>query len=280
MCDPWVERTATGSHETTSDASVKLPDRSASQSYVAPSHSTALATLAHLAGDAVYHPKGAILIEAGDRVDGVLIVERGWLTGSRFLADGRRSVPCLFLPGDVVGIADLALSHAPLTIQSVEAGAVRRIPWHRLIEGLRTLPHLREALLHLTGTEQHRAMHLLRAVSRMIALERLAYLLCDLQTRLSAIDPGQGSELHLPLQHADVADHLGLTPVYVSRTLTTLMRRGIVSKTRKGLLIRDAAALSALAKGEPSERSDGRGAASVNGRSVGSVVRDGPGAIG
>ena len=261
MRDPWFEWTATGSHKTTSSASAALVGEDASQPSTVPPPSADLITLAHLADEAVPHPKGATLIEGGDRVDGILIVERGWLTGSRLLPDGRRSVLSLFLPGDVVGLADLALGHAPLTIRSVEAGAVRRVPRHGIIEGLRTIPYLREALRDLAGKEQHRSMNLLRAIGRMVALERLAYLLCDLQTRLCAIEPGQGPELRLPLQHADVADHLGLTPVYASRTLTTLMRRGIVSKTRNGLLISDTAALAALAGRAPSElMNEGRAA--------------------
>ena len=155
-------------------------------------------------------------------------------------------MPRLFLPGDVVGLADLALGRVSLTVRSAEAGAVRWIPRASLLEGVRRSSQLLEGLFVLATQEQQATMRLLRAVTRMSAAERLAFLLYDLRLRLLAIDPGLGANLRLPLSHADLADHLGLTPVYLSRILTILVRRGIVTKTRGGVVIRDEAALEAL----------------------------------
>ena len=249
MRDPWSLRIPAGAEGPAPCAADMASRIVTAPSFAASVQPAASAMLADLAGEPTPHPKGTLLLEAGGPLTGLSLVERGWLIGSLSFPDGRRSVPRIFLPGDVIGLPDLALGHAILTVRSAEAGETRRVPRPRLLEALRTAPDLAENLLALAAQERAVSVLHLRAISRMTAAERLAFFFHTLLARLRQVDPGQGPRLHLPLSQTDLADHLGLTSVYVSRTLTTLTQRGIISRIPGGVVVHDENALAALAEG-------------------------------
>ena len=206
--------------------------------------------LARLEEDEVEHAKGAEIFSEGDAETRLFVVKEGWLTGSMTLADGRRSVMRIFHPGDIVGFPDIAFQMATTSLRSVERGALCPFPRDRLDVIFATSPRLTALLFSLALREQAMFMDLLRANSRMSARERLAYMICDLRARLRITNPALGPSLRLPLSQADIADHLGLTNVYVSRTITILVNEGLISRTDRGLLIRDEDRLIELASYE------------------------------
>ena len=203
--------------------------------------------LARLEEDERPHEKGEIIHSEGDRETRLFVVKKGWLTGSMMLPDGRRVVTRIYHPGDIVGFPDIALQDATSTLRSVEAGVLCPFPRDRLDEVFETSPRLTALLFSLALREQVIFMDLLKANSRMSARERLAHLICDLRARLRVTNSDLGPELRLPLSQSDIADHLGLTNVYVSRTLTALVNEGYIARTEKGVLVRDEARLCQLA---------------------------------
>lgn len=205
------------------------------------------ALLAQLEEDEVSHQKGVEIFTEGEEETRLFVVNEGWLTSSMTLADGRRSVVRVFHPGDIIGFPDIAFQQATTTLRSVESGALCPFPRARLDVIFATSPRLTALLFSMALREQVMFMDLLRANSRMSARERLAYMICDLQARLRITNPDQGPELRLPLSQSDIADYLGLTNVYVSRTLTNLVNEGLISRTDKGLIVRNQERLEELA---------------------------------
>ena len=203
--------------------------------------------LAQLEEDEVGHGKGDIIHSEGDPETRLFVVKTGWLTGSMTLPDGRRSVTRIFHPGDILGFPDIALQTSTTTVRGVEQGVLCPFPRERLDVIFETSPRLTALLFAIALREQVMFMDLLRANSRMSARERMAYLICDLRARLKITNPGMGPELRLPLSQSDIADHLGLTNVYVSRTLTALVNSGYIARTEKGVVVRDEARLCELA---------------------------------
>jgi CRP/FNR family nitrogen fixation transcriptional regulator len=74
----------------------------------------------------------------------------------------------------------------------------------------------------------HDHMMLLR---RKTALEKMASFLLDVAHRRMSADR---SELSMQMQRSDIADHLGLTIETVSRTLTQMVRAGLICLTDAG----------------------------------------------
>jgi CRP/FNR family nitrogen fixation transcriptional regulator len=78
--------------------------------------------------------------------------------------------------------------------------------------------------LKLITRNLHHAESHLMLLGRQIALERVAAFLVEMDERLQS-----PSALVLPMVRRDIADYLGLTLETVSRTLSELQRRGILT---------------------------------------------------
>ena len=203
--------------------------------------------LARLEEDEAQHAKGVEVYAEGETETRLFVVKHGWLTGSMNLPDGRRVVTRIFHPGDIIGFPDISLRRSTTTLRTVEPVTLCPFPRKRLDIVFATSPRLTALLFSLALREQVIFMDLLRANSRMSARERVAHMICDIRARLRVTNGDMGPELRLPLSQSDIADHLGLTNVYVSRTLTVLVNEGFISRTERGLLLRDEAGLATLA---------------------------------
>jgi CRP-like cAMP-binding protein len=84
------------------------------------------------------------------------------------------------------------------------------------------------------------------------ALARIAYLLCEiLYRRRSAQSPSVGEVVEIPLTQTHIADALGLTNVYVNKTLREFKEEGILIFRRGRLTVLDPGRLAELAEFEP-----------------------------
>jgi CRP/FNR family transcriptional regulator len=169
---------------------------------------------------------GAVLARQGDPRRHVFTVIRGALRLARLSPDGRRQVAGFALPGDFVG-----LSGAPDYQHDVEALGETELcrfsldSMQRLVE---QFPHLRGKLLERACNELDMARDQMMALARKNPTERIA----DFLLKLSAQQVhagGSGSPVFLPMPRSDIADHLGLTVETVSRCLTGLRSKGLIS---------------------------------------------------
>ncbi|MGQ7451865.1 Crp/Fnr family transcriptional regulator, partial [Streptococcus suis] len=56
-------------------------------------------------------------------------------------------------------------------------------------------------------------------LGRKTAIERIAYLFCEMTERIGRVATGGPSTCEMPLTQVDIADSTGLTPVHVNRVL-------------------------------------------------------------
>ncbi len=85
-------------------------------------------------------------------------------------------------------------------------------------------------------------------LGRRDALERLAYLLCELHFRLGLIDGCvDDNQFAFPLTQDDLADVLGLTPVHVNRKLQQLRQNDIINLRSRKMQILDLPQLRQIA---------------------------------
>jgi CRP/FNR family nitrogen fixation transcriptional regulator len=181
------------------------------------------------------------LFTEGDACSFFYKVVSGTVRTGKLLVDGRRQIDAFHLTGDVFGLESGGHHHS--TAEAVDDVVV--IAYSRSIFAslVHDHPVLGEQLISSTLTSLDRAHAHIILLGRKTALERMASFLLDMTRRRVGTD-----RVVLPMQRTDIADHLGLTIETVSRTLTQMVRHGLIRLSEAGrtVILVDRARLQAL----------------------------------
>jgi CRP/FNR family nitrogen fixation transcriptional regulator len=185
--------------------------------------------------------KGAELFSEGEAAEYFYKVVSGTVRTCRLLSDGRRQIDAFHLPGDVFGL-ESGPEHR-FTAEAVEAVVVEAYKRSYFTSLLHDDPAFGEELMASTLQSLERAHEHMVLLGRKTAQEKMAAFLLDLAERLDRDD-----RVELPMQRTDIADHLGLTIETVSRTLTQMVRDGLIKLATAGrtIILSDKAALQQL----------------------------------
>lgn len=175
------------------------------------------------------------------------LLQRGWACRIRAWPDGRRVIPEIYVPGDVIGVetamrarpADEVVALQPLAVHELDGSA---------ISGLLEHPATATYLAWLISEAQRRAERRADRLAHFDARERLAEMLLELHERLRRRELLTAGSFNLPLTQQQIADHLGLTVVHANRTLRLLREEKIAIVDRHVVVIRDMVRLRSLAK--------------------------------
>ena len=173
-------------------------------------------------GRSVSVPYGAQIYGEGDPVKYLYVVMSGAVRACRFSLDGRRQIVRFSLPGDTFGL-EPEIYHTVST-EAINNTSVREIRQTVFFE----LAARDEEAAHQLWISIYRQLardqeHILRLGK--LATERVSDFILELAGRI----PNCGT-LQVPMSRQDIADHLGLTIETVSRTITNLIRRGVIEK--------------------------------------------------
>ena len=170
------------------------------------------------------------IYHAGEERERLFVVKKGWLYSYVDFADGRRQIVKVHTPGDVVGFPDLAYKAATTSLRSCGECTVCPFPKKHVDDVLEESPRLAALLLTVALRDQVILIDTLRAMGRMSARERVAYFLLDVLARLRVMHGAQLRSFHLPLSQTEIGDVIGLTNVYVSKTLGRLEAAGSIRR--------------------------------------------------
>lgn len=84
-----------------------------------------------------------------------------------------------------------------------------------------------------------------------VMLALASHVLCELALRMKAADVASGEGYKMPLTQEQLAHVTGLTPVHVSRALTSLENEGIVQRARRVISFKDWANVAATGDFNP-----------------------------
>lgn len=171
-----------------------------------------------------------VVVREGDSSSKLWVVRSGWFFSSVNLADGRRQVYRVHFPGDVIGFPDIAFRERTSTLEAATDGWLCPFPKQALDDIFIRSSRLTALLFSLGMVNQAVVLDRLRSTGRMSAKERVAQFLLELQSRLRITDPDLSSEFLVPLTQEVIGDALGLTNVYVSRTLQALVSDGLIER--------------------------------------------------
>ena len=181
---------------------------------------------------------------------GLLLIRSGFAFRCCVLADGRRAIVDLLVPGDIAGTDHLALSE-PLG----EIAAVSRVGYHALgrseVDELGANRAALRYLLACTAEARWRSDRLSVMLGRLDAEARIAAFCLDIYDRLMRRGLATGLSFVLPLTQEQISDHLGLTLVHVNRTYRKMREADLVTISRDAVVIHDLHGIRELARGLP-----------------------------
>lgn len=195
---------------------------------------------------------GSAAFWEGDAATHVFEVVEGVMRVFKVLADGRRVITGFMYPGDLMGVS---VSDAYLyTAEAVTKVRIRRFSRTRFEDEIARSPELRPQLFARLCDEMAAAQDQMVLLARKTAEERVSTHIIRMAQRHSGA-AGQGARLEVPMTRADMADYLGLTLETVSRIMSRLISRGVISPVgRHAFEIRKWAMLTSLAGEEEEAR--------------------------
>ena len=176
------------------------------------------------------YPRQTDIRRAGDTGERLYAVKRGWLYSYADFADGRRQIVKVHTPGDIVGFADLAYDEATTSLRTCGVAHVCPFPKRYLKEVLSRSPRLSALLLTIALRDNVILVDTLKAMGRMSARERVAYFLLDMLARERVVRGPTITGIDMPLSQTEIGDVIGLTNVYVSKTLGRLEEAGRIRR--------------------------------------------------
>lgn len=197
-------------------------------------------------------PARTELVRDGEAAPRPQVLLEGWACRQRLLADGRRQIVVVLLPGDLIGLGQRRRSLpfgsvATLTpAQICEAGALREAAAGGVQEAGKETG-LAAALRQAREMEELWLVNQVVRLGRQTAYERVAHFLLELRERLTAVDRVQENRFSFPITQEVLADALGLSVVHMNRTMQQLRRDGLIEQRATAITLRDVPALVSIA---------------------------------
>ena len=185
--------------------------------------------------------RGEEIFSEGEPCSVFFKVVSGTVRTGKLLADGRRQIDTFHFPGDVFGL-ESGKNHR-FTAEAVDNVVVVAYPRSSVGGGVRNDPVFGEQLMTSMLSSLDRAHDHMVLLGRKSALEKMATFLLEIAARRANADRAE-----LPMQRTDIADYLGLTIETVSRTLTQMVRAGLIRLVDAGrtVILADKARLQLL----------------------------------
>jgi len=219
-------------------------------SRLAPLSQGDVAALMGLTAKVARVPANHDIIAPGAEFDHAILVASGLVGRFLQLADGRRQITAIHLPGDLADLNRVASPKAGSALQALTHATIVRVPGPELKAVALASPAITQAFWVYAAVD---AAMLARwaANLRRDAKARLAHLLCEAGTRMESSGQGERGEFLLELTQAQIGDALGLTPVHVNRSLKALKSTGAIEVEGRIFRIPDWPRLAAIADFDP-----------------------------
>jgi CRP/FNR family transcriptional regulator len=200
----------------------------------------------------VTYENNQTILRQGQSSRNIGSLRSGWAYAHKTLEDGRRHIKSFLLPGDAVVLDLMSIGANPLPygITALTAASVCWFPTERMTHLLQNDKDQRKEtqfwMSYYVSTMSLRTA----MIGHSTATARLAEFILELFTRLRYRDLTKGDGYEFPPTQPQIADCLGLTPAYVSMTLTNLRKRGILEIRDRTIKIFDERELYKIANGQ------------------------------
>ncbi|MDT0682767.1 Crp/Fnr family transcriptional regulator [Roseicyclus sp. F158] len=177
------------------------------------------------------HAAGDVIIDSEALDAPIFIVKEGWLV-ARTDFKGKSSISRIFLPGEIVGLAELGADNSGHETVMQTDGTVCPFPRDAVSKLFGRLPRLASLLMSVSGVDQTALRDKQTAMAIYPGEDRLIHFFLDLRARLAVANVGTGNRFRIPMSQAEIGQAIGTTPVYVNRMMQDFIRRGRIQVER------------------------------------------------
>jgi CRP-like cAMP-binding protein len=185
------------------------------------------------------YPAGRAVVRDGDRPRECCLVIEGFCARSKTLADGKRQILSIHIPGEIPDLMSLFLhvmDHDLVTLTAAKLGFIS----HETLQQLhRRNPSVAEMFWRDTLIDAAMFRECIVNVGQRPAPSRLAHLIMELRERLRVVGRLSGKSLEMPLTQEEIGDALGITGVHANRVIRQLREEGVLELQRGRVTILD-----------------------------------------
>lgn len=190
------------------------------------------AFIAEMEKDERPHQKGRTVISVGDRSEGVTILKTGWAVVKSDSTDGRSQILRIYLPGEVMGLAEIGSSHANHRVVMQTDGVICPFPRKGLAPLFSDHPRLGALLTAVGSLDQIALRHHASSLASMDATRKLKFWLLQLRSRLEVANVGLGNRFQVPFSQVEIGQAVGLTSIYINKLLRRFVENGEIEIER------------------------------------------------
>ncbi|ABD55124.1 cyclic nucleotide-binding domain (cNMP-BD) protein [Jannaschia sp. CCS1] len=184
------------------------------------------AFIAEMEKDEHERRKGRPVVQVGDPTEGIMVLKSGWAVVKADSSDGRSQILRVYLPGEVMGLAEIGSSHANHRIIMQTDGKICPFPRAGLAPLYSDYPRLGALLTAVGSLDQIALRHHASSLGAMDATGRLKFWLLQLRSRLEVANVGLGNRFRVPFSQVEIGQAVGLTSIYVNKLLRRFMDDG------------------------------------------------------
>lgn len=207
-----------------------------------------LAALRVLCSSPQQAASGTQLASEGTARQAAILIHTGWAMRHRSLPDGRRQIIDFMLPGDFCDPSIFVSGRSDSAVTSITTVSYSSVSQASLLDAVLHSPRLGVYLWWLEAQEAALLRAHLFVVGRMRAIERVAYLVWELWSRISLLQREPLAAFDMPASQEMLADATGLSVVHVCRTLGQLEREGLLKRQGHNYQVLNPARLRELAQ--------------------------------
>jgi CRP/FNR family transcriptional regulator len=180
---------------------------------------------------------------AGDTLLSLYVVRSGMFKTVTVSQEGRPKITGFYLPGDPMGLEGIGEGTYAFDAIALEDSEVCVIPLAQLENMASVVPDLLKELVRVLSTEITRDHRLTTLLGCMDAEQRVARFLLSLADRYHQLGYASNALL-LHMTRDDIASYLGLSSETVSRIISRLRRRGVLTVDQRRIGFADSDRLS------------------------------------
>lgn len=191
------------------------------------------------------------IVAPGETVEHSCLIGHGMAARYDQMADGRRQINALYIPGDTSDLHSVVWPTAQWGIVALATTTVLYVPHRELRHLAEEYPAIAFAFWRDGTVDASILAKWVATVGRRDARSRLAHLLCETALRMEQAGLGTRKSFWFDMTQTQLADALGLTPVHVNRSLQALRNDGMIQTESRQVFIREWDRLASVAEFDP-----------------------------
>jgi CRP-like cAMP-binding protein len=197
-----------------------------------------------------FHKGEDIVAEHSRPTESCLIME-GLAVRVFQMADGKRQVTAVHMPGDFVDLHGLLLKVMDHGVSAMSDCRAVFTPHRAVVEIVERAPHLGRLLWMSTVIDGAIQRAWIGCLGRRSATAHFGHLICEMYLRFEAVGLARDHRMAFAFTQTEMADILALSSVHVNRITQELRRAGLIVWERGKMVIPDFDRLAAFSAFDP-----------------------------